>query len=187
MSPAANEFDADRPIEQRAQDRLQRRPFAEAIANQIRAVPGEHGFTVAVVGEWGSGKTSVVNMVAETLQEGEASTAVLRFNPWLFSGPADLMTRFFGELSAQLGRSGNEQLKKVGQTLAMIGQSLAPLSPLPGTVAVAEVTAKLANEWAKRPSLLRQRERLGEALAASDSRIVVLIDDIDRLERRSCG
>ncbi len=179
----SNKFDADRPIEHREQDRLERRSFAEAIANQIRAVPVEHGFTVAVVGEWGSGKTSVVNMVAEALQEGEFSTTILRFNPWLFSGPADLMTRFFGELSAQLGRAGNEQLKKVAQTLATIGQSLAPLSPLPGTVTVAELAAKLADEWAKRPSLLRQRERLGEALGASQSRIVVLIDDIDRLER----
>ena len=61
-------FDADRPIEGREQDRLGRRSFAEAIARHICAVPVKHGFTVAVVGEWGSGKTSVLNMVAETLK-----------------------------------------------------------------------------------------------------------------------
>ena len=63
---ASKHFDADRPVECREQDRLGRRSLAEAIAEQVCVIPVEHGFTIAVVGEWGSGKTSVLNMVAET-------------------------------------------------------------------------------------------------------------------------
>ena len=137
---------------------------------------------MAVVGEWGAGKTSVLNMVAETLR-GDAPT-VLEFNPWLFGGADDLMTRFFSELGAQLNQNENTQLKRVASALSGIGQSLAPLSPFPGTVTVADLVAKVTDAWATAPSLLQRRYQLREALAESDARIIVLIDDIDRLERR---
>ena len=175
-------FDADRPIECRQQDRLGRRSFAEAITRQVRAVPTEHGFTIAVVGEWGSGKTSVLNMVAETLEDDEDAIAILQFNPWLFGRAEDLVARFFRELSAQLGQGHSEKLKDVAKALSKLGQSLAPLSPVTGMTGAANLFAKLTDLWTKPPSLHDKRDHLKEALAASDSRVVVLIDDIDRLE-----
>ncbi len=181
---AGGHFDADRPIERREQDRLDRRAFAESIARQIRSVPVGRGFTIAVVGEWGSGKTSVLNMVAETLEHETDGVAVLRFNPWLFSSADDLVARFFGELSAQLGQSRSESLKDVAKTLSELGQALAPFSPIAGTTGVAKLVAKLTDLWTKRPSLHDKRGSLSATLAASDSRVVVLIDDIDRLEAR---
>ena len=174
-------FDADRPIECRQQDRLGRRSFAEAVARQVRAVPVEHGFTIAVVGEWGSGKTSVLNMVAETLDDGDTTT-VLRFNPWLFGSATDLVTRFFHELSAQLGQGRFKRLKDVTKALSELGQTLAPLSPIPGATGAANLFAKLTDLWTKPPSLHEKRENLRKVLRKSNSRIIVLIDDIDRLE-----
>ena len=177
-------FDADRPIEHRDQDRLRRRPFSEAIAQHIRTIPAGSGFTVALSGEWGSGKTSILNMVAETLEEESETIAVLRFNPWLFGGTSDLMTRFFQELSAQLGQSHSEKVKTVAKALSTLGQSLAPLSPVPGTTVVANIIAGQAEQWAQPKSLLAERKHLENLLADSDTRVVVLIDDIDRLEPR---
>lgn len=179
---ASKYFDADRPIERREQDRLGRRSLAEAIAQQVRVVTVEHGFTIAVVGEWGSGKTSVLNMVAETLEDDADAIAVLRFNPWLFGSADDLVTRFFGELSAQLGQSRSERLKDVARALFNLGQSLAPLSPVTGTTSVVNLVAKLTGRLTKPLSLHDMRDHLREALIASGSRVVVLVDDIDRLE-----
>ena len=158
-----------------------RRSFAEAIARQVCAVPADHGFTIAVAGEWGSGKTSVLNMVAEAL-EGDDDVAILHFNPWLFSSADDLVTRFFRELSAQLGRGRSEKLKNVAKAVAELGQSLAPLSPVPGTTSVANLLGKITNQWAKQPSLHEKRDRLRKVLEQAKSRIVVVVDDIDRLE-----
>ena len=177
-------FDADRPIEHREQDRLMRGPFAEAIAQYIRTIPAGNGFTVAVSGEWGSGKTSILNMVAEALEEESETISVLRFNPWLFGGTFDLMTRFFQELSAQLGQSQSDKVKTVAKALSSLGQSSAPLSPVPGAAVLANVIAGQTANWAKPRSLLAERKHLENVLADSDSRVVVLIDDIDRLEPR---
>ena len=183
-TPRDQHFDADRPIERREQDRLGRQAFAEAIARQVLAIPAEHGFTIAVVGEWGSGKTSVLNMVSEALGDHDEAPAVLRFNPWLFGGVDDLATRFFGELGAQLNQRNDERLKDVARALSSIGQSLGPLIPFPGTITVAHLIAKVTAKWASAPSLLEKRNQLRKALAQSDTRIIVLIDDIDRLEHR---
>ena len=177
-------FDADRPVECPEQDRLGRRSFAEAIARQLCNVPAEHGFTIAVMGEWGSGKTSVLNMVAKTLQDGSDTIAVLRFNPWLFTGAEDLVTRFFHELSAQLGQDTNEKLKDVAKALSSLGQSLAPIIPVPGATVVADAIAALTDRWAEPQSLLGKRELLREALKKADSRVAVIVDDIDRLDYR---
>ncbi len=178
---AGGHFDADRPIERREQDRLGRRSFAEAIARQVRAVPAEHGFTVAVEGEWGSGKTSVLNMVAETL-EADDDVALLHFNPWLFSSADDLVTRFFSELSAQLDQDRFEGLKDVATALVGMGQVLAPLFPVPGATGMMNVAADQITSLMKPPSLHEKRDRLRRALEQADSRIVVVVDDIDRLE-----
>lgn len=183
-------FDADLPIEDRTSDRLGRRKFAESIASQILDVPVEHGFTVAITGEWGSGKTSVLNMVAEAIADGDGEEAegdekvsVIHFNPWLFGGSTELVSRFFAELSAQLGQRDLDQLKAVAQVLTDMGRTLAQHSSMPGAGPAAAILSLIVGKWVKQPSLLLQRKRLREALLRLPSRIVVVVDDIDRLER----
>lgn len=175
-------FDADRPIERKAEDRLNRGVFADSIARHIQSVPLENGFTVAVTGQWGAGKTSVLNMVSEALQSYEADIAVVNFNPWLFRGTEDLVTRFFQELSAQLEDKSLEKLKDVAKVVAQLGKSLAPFSGVPGLGIATELADKIVDKWAEPRSLFKDREHLRIALNESQSRVVVLIDDIDRLE-----
>ncbi len=59
----------DAAIEKRADDRLGRAPFADAIAQHIVEGNVSDGAVVAVMGPWGSGKTSVLNMVREALSD----------------------------------------------------------------------------------------------------------------------
>ena len=160
-------FDADRPIDRRDQDRLERRPFAESIASQIFAVPAEYGFTIGVAGPWGSGKTSVLNMVEETLDSRDKDVAILRFNPWLFSSPQELVSRFFSELGAQIGQNKSMNRQILAEHLAKLGQVLAPLVPVPGAAAIADQVVKAAEAWTKPDSLLIQREQLSNSLAKS--------------------
>ncbi len=179
-------LDVDWPIESRKQDLLDRRQFADKIARQISAVPVNQGFTIAVTGEWGSGKTSILNMVAETLDEHGDNISVLKFNPWLFGGADDLVVRFFGELSAQLGHKSSDRLRRVARRLSGLGQALAPLSRLSGIPMVTEVvgfTAQVTASLTEPPSLHKKRDELKSELNDSGVRLVVFIDDIDRLEQ----
>ena len=174
-------FDGDRPIESRRGDLLGRHSFAEAIAEQVLSTPPKSGFVGAVAGEWGCGKSSVLNMIDELLKEDGNPAIVLRFNPWLFGGAEDLVARFFGELSAQIRQGTTERLRNVGIGLLRLGQLLAPFSPAPGAAVAANMMGGLAQSWAQNPSLEHARGELADALLEADSKFVVLIDDVDRL------
>ena len=175
-------FNADRPIERLEDDRLGRRSFAESVARHILATRAEHGFTAAVTGEWGSGKTSVLNMVGETLERETDEVVVLRFNPWLFRGTAELVTRFFDELSAQIGEGKFGQLKDVARLLTGFGKLIAPHIPVPGADLAATAAGNLTDKLTEPTSLLSERDHLSKALGKAKIRVVVFIDDIDRLE-----
>lgn len=59
---------------------------------------------------------------------------------------------------------------------------MAPISPVPGTGSLLRLARRLIRKTANPKSLLRQRSALAKALSKAESRIVVVVDDIDRLE-----
>ncbi|PEN09635.1 hypothetical protein CRI93_02580 [Longimonas halophila] len=60
---------SDTPISSIEEDQLGRDTFAIQIANSIRNLPGTDGMVIGVEGGWGEGKTSVLNMIREALEE----------------------------------------------------------------------------------------------------------------------
>lgn len=95
-------FSADRPITSKDDDRLNRAGFASALAESISSWDGSDSVVIGLCGEWGSGKTSLVNMVRESLGETNPAPNVIMFNPWEWSGHQELSTAFFRELEAVL-------------------------------------------------------------------------------------
>ena len=79
----------DDPIREPSEDRLGRAPLAESLARQIQRADASEGLVVGVLGPWGSGKTSFVNLVRHYLTS--ARVPVRDFNPWLFSGTENLV------------------------------------------------------------------------------------------------
>jgi predicted KAP-like P-loop ATPase len=58
---------ADKPIETRQEDVLDRRGFSEALADAIRGWSGQESLVLALYGAWGNGKSSIKNMVLDCL------------------------------------------------------------------------------------------------------------------------
>jgi hypothetical protein len=180
----------DRPIRGRGEDQLGRTKFAEALALEIATAPGDAGQVLALLGPWGSGKTSVLNMVTEVLEE-RPDVAVLRFNPWYFTGTDQLVTRFFAEVVAQLATRKEKLLKGIADKLEGYGRRLEPLVSVPvigevaqtiaGGAAVGGAAARRGQRHG-RGSVEQQRSAIDAALRASSKRLVVVVDDIDRLE-----
>ncbi|MGJ5134349.1 MULTISPECIES: KAP family P-loop NTPase fold protein [unclassified Bradyrhizobium] len=97
-------FSADAPITTASEDLLGRGDFARALARVLYSHRGSESLVVALRGEWGSGKTSIKNLVVEALTPiGEAKMQVVTFNPWQW-GTDDAITRaFFREIAVALG------------------------------------------------------------------------------------
>ncbi|MFE3606642.1 KAP family P-loop NTPase fold protein [Streptomyces goshikiensis] len=184
----------DDPIEKADEDLLQRAALADALAQEIRTTSATHGAVVALTGKWGSGKTSMLNLTSSAL-EAVADVHVVKFNPWFFSGTDQLMQFFFAELAGQLrdGRGLKDKLVNAGRTVAdrlgRYSSALSPLKfiPLAGDIlesanAVAEGASKFLGDGQE--TVHEQREEITRLLADLPGRIVVFVDDIDRLSQQ---
>ncbi len=174
----------DAPISSAAEDRLGRATLAKLIAAEILQAPAETGFVLALMGPWGAGKTSVLNLVEGELDD---QAEVLRFDPWLFSGAEQLVTRFFSELGSQLSSSRSDRVQAVAEQFSRYGEAVSPLVPLVFGPTGAAVAAVVQQGWSavtgkgKRTSALNQRRDLQRRLVEMDRPIAVFVDDIDRL------
>ena len=56
-------YNADRPIENLEQDRLGRASFSKQLGQAIYEYKSSEGIIIGLFGKWGSGKTSVINMM----------------------------------------------------------------------------------------------------------------------------
>ena len=174
----------DAPIHSAADDVLNRTKHAESFAKQLLSIEAPNGFVVGVLGPWGTGKTSFVNLARPHLEE--VGITILDFNPWMFSGMEELVQSFFNEISRQLRGSGESNLEKLGKDLKIYGEVLSGLSIIPligPQIAPAGVAMSRLAELLQRDKegISGQKKKVEEDLTNLDKLVIVVIDDIDRL------
>ena len=186
----------DRPKEHLADDRLGYARFAQSLARSIADLAPTEGIVLAVNGPWGSGKTTAVNMIVEAVGALQPSAPSgreilpIRFNPWWFSEQEDLVKAFFAELSASLDKKLSE---KVGEGFRNVARRIASsrdlvvagLGLVPGGSLVKDVTGAaigaVGSLGGSDKSLSQLRDELAADLHGQDKRLLVIIDDVDRL------
>ena len=172
----------DNPIQKPEDDVLGRTKSARSFAGQVLSMDASQGVVVGVLGPWGSGKTSFVNLARAYWKE--AGIPVLDFNPWMFSGTDHLVRLFFAELSVQLKLS--RALADVGKGLEAYGELFSGMGwlPLAGpwierSRSAAKIVASILQH--KKEGVGGRRKKVEKALNALDKPILMVLDDIDRL------
>ena len=184
-TPSAINYFADNPISAASEDLLQRGKFVKRIVREIEMTDASQGCVLAVMGQWGSGKTSVLNLVKESLQNKEM--IVVDYNPWLLSGTEALVAGLFGEINAQFKQRG-KRYRSIATKMLRYSELVAPFAAIPiagswsaGLLAMATFVRKFRE--LRSISITTQKEQVTKALRNLDHPIVVIIDDIDRLDR----
>jgi predicted KAP-like P-loop ATPase len=169
---------SDRPASHpEIEDRLGYAPFAKSLAEAIYKMAGTEGLVLGIHGTWGHGKTTLLNFVCHYLYYMPVmdQPIVVRFNPWWFSGHEDLVRRFFDALEGVLSSDQN-LWKRLKEPLANFADIVSE-SPLPYAKSL-----KGAKEWLrKKKDLTKLKERVAAALGSGKKRILIIMDDIDRL------
>ncbi|RUD19551.1 P-loop NTPase fold protein [Pseudomonas aeruginosa] len=176
---------ADRPSIDPKDDLFGHAPFAKSLANSICRYPGSDGLVLALYGPWGSGKSTVLGYVGHYIeqQSEEDRPVVVPFNPWWFSGQENLARAFLGQLQAVLPNK-SDKFKKLGDLLGDFAEGVGGLIDLSGvTGGAAGKLGKLVGMLTKRkpkdvPAL---KSEISKILREAKKRILVVIDDIDRL------
>lgn len=190
----------DRSIKRSSEDLLDRRSFALIVADALMQDNQEGATVVGISGAWGTGKSSVAEMVIEQL---ESKATVVRFDPWMVSAREILTAEFFNVLGKAVFPKvdlANDK-KKRARFYKYASKSLGVLSSV-GTVAggiipgaylaakgveqvgkVLETAAQGLEALANEPTLREARDEIARDLQSLKQPILVVIDDIDRLDR----
>lgn len=185
-------FSTDKPITNAEDDKLGRSGFAERLAKAIINFDTADSYAIALQGAWGYGKTSVLNMAIQKIEETtDKKTVIIRFNPWNFTTTGQLIDQFFATMSSKLKLSkSNERLQKVGELVEKYSSVLEYTQYIPGVGSYMNALPKVAkafggrmrkNAGEKLKDAVYQKEEIEKELLLIDSRILVVIDDIDRL------
>jgi hypothetical protein len=179
----------ERPIERASEDVLGRMNFVRRLADALvdKSTKKSRGVAIGITGAWGSGKSSILNPLRQHIKEAYPRALVVTFDPWLVSGRNDLISEFIRELIRTINADpqATVQLKKIGKTIAKYGEYVAPVAAtwLPILGPIIKGGSSLFREAVKNgESLTGLRSRLMKELAAVDVPIIVLIDELDRVE-----
>ena len=191
-------FNSDQPIKSYKEDILGRCPFAQSLGNAILSYKEKDSIAIGLFGAWGSGKTSIINMALEHIDDlasknktDDKKHIVIRFNPWNYSDQNQLITQFFRQLSVVLRRPDYaDDAKKAGEKLETYAKFFEPLALIPTVGPFASLLSKVfknlgsaTKSWGDQKSndLNVIRAELNELLGKQPHKIIVVIDDIDRL------
>lgn len=180
----ADAFSSDLPLADVAGDEFGRAGFADRIADAIATRTAASTLVIGVYGPWGSGKTTVLEFVRRRLEEIDKDRLpAVWFNPWRYGSEELLVQGLFETLADVLKLSLPTVRDKIGDWLQKAGRATGGLT-ISGLDAQAAVGGGLAvaGQALSQRTLERDRAQLNAALRKSGKRIVVMLDDIDRLD-----
>ena len=179
-------FNSDQAKITKKDDALGFADSAEAIAKSIFSGKHLDGFVIGIEGEWGSGKTTYINLIRESLKKQSSEFKIIEFKPWLHSSQENLIAAYFKFLreNAKDIFGDDSDIKK---SLASVAESFTPLvGTLASMVALGDVAKsgmELISETLKEsPTLESQYEIIQKRLTEAKKSFVVIIDDLDRLD-----
>jgi hypothetical protein len=169
----------DQPISGSGADLLGRGSFVDRVGqvlDELQAI--EESSVVALVGPWGSGKSSTINLIRERMSGPWQVCAV---STWAPPDVSALLADFFAAIRSALpeGRRTRQLKERLSEYAQLAVPGLGAI-PMFGSAAqgVAEKALKLRTE---RP-LQARFDALADQLHKLDLRVLVVLDDVDRLQ-----
>lgn len=163
---------SDEPIDDSTQDSIGRGLFANALKENIYNLSFKESFVMALYGKWGEGKTSILNLLRKIIRE-ENKILVYEFDPWFYGSEDALTTNFYRGLEDLL-QEYYFIPHKVKKVLRFYPEILIK--------GFTNIGIDFKNKESEDRPIEIKKEIEG-FIAGLDKRILVIIDDIDRLQK----
>lgn len=198
----------DQSVTRPEQDRYGFRYVAAQLAQSIKAIGREGSAVIGIEGTWGSGKTSLLNLLRVALDEQkEDKTYILSISPWLDGSGTSLVESLLipvagiiaAEEERRLSPEERESLEKkkvltrtartlmeytraTARHLAPLAQTAAMITGVPD--ASGALDALSGSQWLKEKekTAAEMRTEIAEKIVGMDLSFIILLDDLDRLE-----
>ena len=170
-------------------DTLNRKNFAKNLAlniqNYFNRKTVNDCLTIGLMGEWGFGKTSILNMTEHYLKDSKIK--IIKFNPWIYSSYDQLVGQFFDELIMEFTDSRDNSLSgflrqykikvnklELAKKLAVVGTSIIDSKLGSGVERILDSTSEEDN-------LAHIKKKINRQFAGR--KVICIIDDLDRLSK----
>ena len=177
----SSNISADVPIKTINDDELNRADFSIRVAESILNYDSEECLVLGLMGEWGSGKTSIRNMIFEHINVENNKHVLIKFNPWYFSNQDSLLFHFFDELTEGFNKTDifNDIYTRVSKLKNKLVSATTINAGLNGT----GISLNLKEFFNKKDyeTFNSIKDDLRKLFVGLDYKIIISIDDIDRL------
>lgn len=177
----------DAPLRRIPDSDKDRNSFVKVIAEAVAHADVRHEAEfIGIFGDWGSGKTSVANTLKCNVLRGLARykelkhACFVRFNPIEFQNVTDAMSGLFNEIVAELRKK--PELSRLANAFDAYTTSLCLRRVKIGLGTIGEML-EMTRQWIylKFFRSIKSKQRLRLELIASPGRLVLIVDDIERL------
>jgi len=148
--------------------------YAQNIAKKIKESHFEKSFAIGINGQWGSGKTSMSNLIRRHTQD-EKDVISIDFKPWSSSTPDAIIRDFFETLQDELSpyhAALSRLLIRYSRKLTTIDSNV-----------ITQTIEYAANYILDLDATNKVYEKINAALKDINKKIIIYIDDLDRLEQ----
>jgi len=173
-----NILSADKPLSDPKDDKLGYAPFAKNLAESISKMSPPDGLVIAVYAPWGSGKSTLLNFIIHYLKQKPEpeQPVIVPYNPWWFSGQEDLTKSFFEQLSGVLYDKWQSLGRKFKNQIESFAERVSTVPGLWTKGFAATVKTVISPK-----DIHKLKEEIEKILKKQQKRILIVIDDIDRL------
>jgi len=169
-------FLADKEVKRKEEDLLTTEPQAESFAKTVLASDAHPGLVFGVDGPWGVGKTSFINLAEHYWAHAPNKPIICRFEPLRYASEPDLADRLIKDLSATIQREVFvPEFRPAASRYSRLLKGKADFSFL---------GFKLSLEPSQE-TLDELLEDIDEVLRRIDRRVIIVIDDLDRLDTKT--
>lgn len=168
-----NSFFDDEPIGKTKIDELGYTTYAELLASKVGSSHFTKSFAIGINGKWGLGKTSFIDLLKRKLSNDDIIE--INFNPWNSNSPKAIIQDFFETVQEAI-RPYHSSLSRL---LISYSNKLVSLNDNTVTQTIQTSVSALTGF----DSLNSLFEDINGALSKIDKKIIVYIDDLDRLDK----
>lgn len=197
-------YSSDKPISNSSEDRYSRKEYSKKLAELLYDTNLTGDLTVGLYSKWGYGKSSVLAMVKEYIGN---RAIVIAFNPWIFENQTAIVTSLLYQLASEIDKHSNDKKRGLLRSLwskltrngalntsdsvhrlikdytKFIGVNLSLATGSSMANAGTQAISDLAQKYLKTSSITDIKKRIERKIALTDKRVIIIIDDIDRLDK----
>lgn len=163
----------DSPSIDKYNDLYSRTAYAGSIAKHVAATTSDVSFAIGIIGDWGSGKSDFMQRVRRVLKDDDQENIICEFNPWRANKPDTIVEEFFKTLSKSLAPYNQSVSSTINDYSGRILKTADETH--------FKFIDTIINSWFQEEDLQTKYESINESIKATGKRIVVFVDDVDRL------